>query len=425
MSVAPDVLLRSAPEIKPKTSAAKAPVKAAEPSRNEASSFAQVYAKERQANAAARSDAPAKSARESTSEAEQTKETEDDLPIAAAAEQSSLADSGKSLPSAPALEDPALDELLLMGMAGQSPLEAEIVDPVLDEASATQSLSSASLISSGPASMTEASFDPELDALNQLPGVRMALELGKKAQAVTAEQSSSGVMAQQAALNPAQGFSNAMAAMGAQQSSGDIAEGVDVPLIELTAEGLEALKESAADSRPENFVSKLSALSQAVAQSAAPAPRAGVIPGQPVPMQQAGWSEAVVDRVMWLSSQNLKSAEIQLDPAELGRMEVRISMSQEQAQVTFSSPHAGVREALEGQMHRLRELFTQQGMSLLDVNVSDQSLNRGGQGQDSGGGRNGGGNESLASADDELVHNPVELRNNPLSGGRGMVDYYA
>ena len=44
-------------------------------------------------------------------------------------------------------------------------------------------------------------------------------------------------------------------------------------------------------------------------------------------MQQAGWSEAVVDRVMWLSSQNLKSAEIQLDPAELGRMEVRIDLT--------------------------------------------------------------------------------------------------
>ena len=48
-------------------------------------------------------------------------------------------------------------------------------------------------------------------------------------------------------------------------------------------------------------------------------------------MQQAGWSEAVVDRVMWLSSQNLKSAEIQLDPAELGRMEVRIDLTKDQA----------------------------------------------------------------------------------------------
>ncbi len=74
--------------------------------------------------------------------------------------------------------------------------------------------------------------------------------------------------------------------------------------------------------------------------------RAPLLAGQPVAMQQGGWSEAVVDRVMVMSSQNLKSAEIQLDPAELGRLEVRISVNQDQSQVTFASPHAGVREAL-------------------------------------------------------------------------------
>ncbi len=423
MSVAPDVLLKSAPDIKPKNSAGKAPAKAPEPSKSEASSFAQVYAKERQASAAARSDAPAKSARESTSEAPDAEASADPQSVAAA-EQPGLADSGKSLPN-----DPALDELLLMGMAGQPALNAEIAEPVVDETGEVPLLSSVSLISSGPASMTEASVDPELEALNQLPGVRMALELGGKAQAIAAEQSAAKApeaMAQQAALNPAQNFSSAMAAMGAQQSQRESAEGGDVPLIELTAEGLEALKESAADSRPENFVSKLSALSQAVAQSTAPASRAAVIPGQPVAMQQAGWSEAVVDRVMWLSSQNLQSAEIQLDPAELGRMEVRISLNQEQAQVTFASPHAGVREALEGQMQRLRELFTQQGMNLLDVNVSDQSSNRGWQGQEGDGrGRDGGGGESLGMGDDELALSPAEPRSNSLHSGRGMVDYYA
>jgi flagellar hook-length control protein FliK len=428
MSVAPDVLLKSAHDIKPKNSAGKAPSKTPEPSKSEASSFAQVYAKERQANAAARSDAPAKAGRESTSEAQDAEESADPQGVAAA-EQSVLADSGKSLPSDSALEDPALGELLLMGMAGQSSLDAEIAEPVVDGAGEMPVLPSASLISSGPASMTEASVDPELEALNQLPEVRMALELGGKTQAMTAEQSvakAPDVMAQQAALNPAQSFSSAMAAMGAQQSQRESAEGGDVPLIELTSEGLEALKESAADSRPENFVSKLSALSQAVAQSTTPASRAAVIPGQPVPMQQAGWSEAVVDRVMWLSSQNLQSAEIRLDPAELGRMEVRISLSQEQAQVTFASPHAGVREALEGQMHRLRELFTQQGMNLLDVNVSDQSSSRGWQGQDGEGrGRDGGGNEPLGTGEDDLVLSAAEPRSSPLSSGRGMVDYYA
>jgi len=130
--------------------------------------------------------------------------------------------------------------------------------------------------------------------------------------------------------------------------------------------------------------------------------------------------------VMVMSSQNLKSAEIQLDPAELGRLEVRISVNQEQSQVTFASPHAGVREALDSQMHRLRELFAQQGMNQLDVNVSDQSLSRGWQGQegDSGKGR-GGASSELLGADEELHSSAAEAARTTSVSARGLVDYYA
>lgn len=421
MSVAPDLLLKSAPEIKPKASVANAPAKPAEPNKNEASSFAQVYAKERQAKAAERSDAAAKSDREAKSEASGAGAA----PAAAAAEPPPLADSGKSLPNEPVAEDAVIDPLLLLGMSGQPPLDGETAGFGLAGEAEPLTLPASSLVSSGPAGMTEASFDPELDALNQLPAVRMALELGAKAKAA-AEQSNPSALAAQTTVNAGQSFASAMAAMSAQQPQAEAGELTDLPLIELTAEGLEALKESAADTRPENFVSKLSALSQAVGQQAALTARAPLIPGQPVPMQQAGWSEAVVDRVMLLSSQNLKSAEIQLDPVELGRLEVRISLNQDQTQVTFASANAGVREALEGQMHRLRELFTQQGMNLLDVNVSDQSLSRGWQGQENDGkGRGSAGNELLGASDEELATSSIELTHSPLSGGRGMVDYYA
>ena len=47
MSVAPDLLLKSAPEVKTRAAAAKAPAKPAESSRNQASSFSQEYAKAR------------------------------------------------------------------------------------------------------------------------------------------------------------------------------------------------------------------------------------------------------------------------------------------------------------------------------------------------------------------------------------------
>ena len=133
---------------------------------------------------------------------------------------------------------------------------------------------------------------------------------------------------------------------------------------------------------------------------------------------------------MYLSSANLKSAEIQLQPAELGRLDISVKMSaDQQAQVTFMSGHAIVREALESQSGRLREMFAQQGMGQVDVNVSDQS--RGWQGQEQqqqnqargvsgtggrGDGIDGGGAGEVAEAAAPVVHSVI---------GSSAVDYYA
>lgn len=424
MSVAPDLLLKSAPEVKPKAAASKPPAKPAEPNKNEASSFSQVYAKERQAKAAERADGPAKPARESKTCDE---DTEDPQAVNAVG-QPEIADSGKPLPSDPAIEGAVLDPLLLLGITGELPVADETSE--LDAASDVEPLlvTSGNLTSSGPASMTEASLDPELDALNQLPAVRMALEMGAKENAKIDHATLHSQMnpaAQNAAQNPGQ----SMLASRLLEETQPVAEGsLELPELQLealTGKGLEALKEGTANNSTENFVSKLSALTQAITQQTTHTARAPLLAGQPIAMQQGGWSEAVVDRVMLMSSQNLKSAEIQLDPAELGRLEVRISVNQEQSQVTFASPHAGVRDALDSQMHRLREMFAQQGMNLMDVNVSDQSLNRGWQGQESDGKGRGGADGELLGGDEELRPGAVELPSAGLSSARGLVDYYA
>lgn len=91
------------------------------------------------------------------------------------------------------------------------------------------------------------------------------------------------------------------------------------------------------------------------------------------PVSNSKWSGALHDRVMWLASQNVQAAEIHLDPPELGPLQVKITMNQDQAQVSFVSHHASVREALDQGAVRLRELFEQNGLDLANVDVSDQS----------------------------------------------------
>jgi len=92
-----------------------------------------------------------------------------------------------------------------------------------------------------------------------------------------------------------------------------------------------------------------------------------------IPFQQAQWGSAVAEKVMWLSSHGLQEAEIQLDPPELGPLQVKVSVENDKAHVSFVVQHGNVREALEQTVTRLREMFEAEGIDLVNVDVSDQS----------------------------------------------------
>ena len=407
MSALPDLRLQATPEVKSK---AKQPAKALEPSKNGASSFAEVYAKERQGKPGERAGSTDKTSQEQKSA---PSAGEPDA-ASTAAEQPAVAAPGNSLPTQEnAAEE--LDPLLAMALGG---IQAQVDDAPLTEESSALPV----LVITGASSDVAENTEPVLEeALDPLALLKQPAEEATKAQAP-----------QDAAIKSARvatstDFAAAMAAMGKGEESGESTEEptLDLPLESLPKDALESLKDSAQPTRPDQFVSKLNSLTQALNHQAGAAQRLPLVPGQPVAMQQGGWSEAVVDRVMWLSSQNLKSAEIQLDPADLGRLEVRVNLSQDQAQVTFASPNAGVRDALEGQMHRLRELFAQQGMNLADANVSDQSLNRGWQGQGEGGRGSVAGRDERLGSEELLTGVQQEVHGERLVAGRGLVDYYA
>lgn len=404
MSAMPDLRLQATPEVKSK---AKPAAKAPEPSRNEPSSFANVYAKERQTQSGERPGAAGKAGNERPAEKGGDPAQASD----AAAEETGVATTGNSLPEEPGQEE--LDPLLAMALAGQQP--AAEAEAAVEE---TPSVGIPTLAATATAAVEG---EPELAAEDLDPLARLQQPVAEEPITFKPEADAATKAARTATSTD---FAAAMAAMGkgAETAEGEKGTGLELPLDDIAKEALESLKDSVQPNRPEQFVSKLNALTQALAQHSPTAARLPLVPGQPVPMQQGGWSEAVVDRVMWMSSQNLKSAEIQLDPAELGRLEVRVNLTQDQAQVTFASANPGVREALEGQMHRLREMFTQQGMNLSDANVSDQSLNRGGQGQGEESRGGSGGRGSALAVEDVTPVTHQEIRQ---SIGRGLVDYYA
>lgn len=91
------------------------------------------------------------------------------------------------------------------------------------------------------------------------------------------------------------------------------------------------------------------------------------------PLQSPGWSQQMTDQVNLMLKGGFQQADIKLNPAHLGPMEIKLSMSDDKASIHFIAQHAPVRDAIDSALPRLREMLEQQGLSLADVDVSAQS----------------------------------------------------
>lgn len=128
---------------------------------------------------------------------------------------------------------------------------------------------------------------------------------------------------------------------------------------------------------------------------------------------QPQWKAEIAEKVAWFSARNISKAEIRLDPPELGSLQIKIQLNQEQAQVSFNSPHASVREALDQSSSRLREMFQEQGLNLADVNVGGEGAQQ--HSDDAPGG-------SHAAFDEDLTE--TEVVHQPLRQSLSLVDSY-
>ena len=450
MPVAPNSLLQAAPAAKPQAPAANQPAVAADP-RDKGPGFAQVFASQGAKPSVKADDNTAKPARDKPTDASAKPAAGNDKPSAGSSKPSAsapaVADSGNTLPADPPAKtddsasqgdqapadptlaqqppvDPVVDPAL---MATVTPVVTPVETPA--PAAATQD-DKAQPVAAAPIAATEAAkpaFDPEADPLDAMPAVRLAMEQGGHVSASSQAPAKTTAAPTQDQPTAAQNFAAGMAIMVDQQASKDSSDpGGDKAFGGLIEGGLKDLKDASSDTRVDDFANRLAALTQAATPKTANA--LPPVANAPLAMHQSGWTDEIVNRVMYLSSGNLKSAEIQLQPAELGRLDIKVNMTaDQQAQVNFMSAHPVVREALESQSGRLREMFAQQGMGQVDVNVSDQSRGQEQQQQQAqtrgvsgSGGRSDGG--------DSGGHVDVAEAGAPVTAtviGSSAVDYYA
>ncbi|PCJ33325.1 MAG: hypothetical protein COA90_00355 [Gammaproteobacteria bacterium] len=91
-------------------------------------------------------------------------------------------------------------------------------------------------------------------------------------------------------------------------------------------------------------------------------------------VQTEAWGKVLSSRVIWMAREGVQQAQLKLNPANLGPVEVKLHMSNEQVNITFTAQNALTREALEQSLPRLRESFQENGMDLAYAEVSEHDF---------------------------------------------------
>jgi flagellar hook-length control protein FliK len=193
-----------------------------------------------------------------------------------------------------------------------------------------------------------------------------------------------------------------------------------IDMIPLTAGegGDRALLET---SRGSDSVSQFSLNTLSQATTSVAGSRPSIVLPLNTPVGQPGWDQAVGERIQWMVNQNIQQAEIKLTPPNLGPMEIKVSIHNDQTNVTFIAAQAPTREALESSIPRLREMLGEINLNLANVDVGQQQAGEpGGEGK-ADIGRGGGAIEN----DSAVLGGSGGLGDTDLQAGNGLLDTYA
>jgi flagellar hook-length control protein FliK len=171
----------------------------------------------------------------------------------------------------------------------------------------------------------------------------------------------------------------------------------------------------------EEMITKLTSENvQSTAQSVTNAKQVTSLQNEALSVYRKDFTGALKDKVMVMMNQKLQQVEIRLDPQELGNVNVKINLQNEQAVVSFTVQNQQAKEAFDQNLGRLKDMLAESGVDVGDANVEQQ--NKQNDDEALGDGRQGGegdvaGNELSELSDTQTL--------NLVKGSSTGVDYYA
>jgi flagellar hook-length control protein FliK len=137
------------------------------------------------------------------------------------------------------------------------------------------------------------------------------------------------------------------------------------------------------------------------------------------------WEDAFSQKVVFLTNAHQQSAELTLNPRDLGPLQVVLQVADNHAHALFVSQHQQVRDAVEAALPKLREAMEQGGIGLGSASVSDGfSRQTGQQGDERSGSARGGRGGSRGDAGIDVADGATAV-NVPVRRTVGLVDTFA
>ncbi|MDR8730221.1 flagellar hook-length control protein FliK [Burkholderia pseudomultivorans] len=190
---------------------------------------------------------------------------------------------------------------------------------------------------------------------------------------------------------------------------------------------------AAGDSAEPNTAATLAAAATAAAQANLPtSPATGAVAAANahVLAPQVGstdWTDALSQKVVFLSNAHQQSAELTLNPPDLGPLQVVLRVADNHAHALFVSQHAQVRDAVEAALPKLREAMEAGGLGLGSTTVSDGGFAS--QQQNAQQGYAGGQSSRRAGAGSSVADAPVDAAPSASAAATvsraGLVDTFA
>jgi len=234
------------------------------------------------------------------------------------------------------------------------------------------------------------------------------------------QQRSGKAPAAQAETVPAQGLDMLIAARQGSES------GASTPAVDAVVAAASLLRDGG--STRQVFDSAIGGPLAQVAGAAPTAPSAPIAGGEPATMFKAElaaalgtpeFAPALGSQVSVLIRDGVSQAQLRLNPADMGPIEVRIRLDGDYAQVDFSALQAMTRQALEEAVPALASALRESGLTLSGGGVFEQAHQPQGERETS---RGTGAPPPSGDAADTLTRHSARA---PAWRARGMVDLYA